>query len=218
VFFLTHSDVLKPLPVRVTLSGMRIDVPAATRMVGISIEAHEVTVDHVTIDGAPTTDVRIGNGAPAGAGITERVVVRDSNLSGGRRDVVSAAGAIRLAVERNGISNGKGSGVHIRAGDRGQPTLSVTIADNTIVDNEGPGIYADLSPRNGLPLFASGIQISGNIILRNARTAGPTTRGGIVLAGGQDGGGGTLRVADNAIRRHRGPGILQPRRGPRPRP
>src|SRR5262249_32489626 len=63
VFFLTHSDVLKPLPARVTISGMRIDVPAATRMVGISIEAHEVTVDHVTIDGAPSTDVRIGNGA-----------------------------------------------------------------------------------------------------------------------------------------------------------
>ena len=107
VFFLTHSDVLAPLPVRVTISGMRIDVPGATRMVGISIEAHEVTVDHVTIDGAPTTDVRIGNGQPAGAGITERVVIRDSNLSGGRRDVVTASGAIRLDIERNVIAGAR---------------------------------------------------------------------------------------------------------------
>jgi Right handed beta helix region len=172
----------------------------------------------VTIAGAPTTDVRVGNGAPAGAGITERVVIRDSNLSGGRRDVVTASGAIRLSIERNVISGAKalprgepGAGIHIRAGDRGQPTLSVKIADNTIVDNAGPGIYADLAPRNGLPVFASGIEISGNIILRNARTAAPATRGGIVLLGGQDGGRGTMRVVDNAIRGNRGPGILERR-------
>ena len=218
VFFLTHSDVLAPLPVRVTISGMRIDVPGATRMVGISIEAHEVTVDHVTIDGAPTTDVRIGNGQPAGAGITERVVIRDSNLSGGRSDVVTASGAIRLDIERNVIAGARalpsreaGAGVHIRAGDRGQPTLSVKIADNTIVDNAGPGIFADLAAPNGLPVFASGIEISGNIILRNARTARPAMRGGIVLLGGEDGGQGTIRVADNAIRGNRGPGILERR-------
>ena len=211
LFFLTHSDILEPIPVRVTISGLRIDVPAATRMTGVSIEAHEVTLDHVTIDGAPTTDVRIGYGTPGSAGLAERIVIRDSNLSGGRRDIITASGAIRLAIERNVISGAKGAGIHLRAGDRGQPTLAVTIADNSIVDNAGPGIFADLAPPNGLPVFASGIEISGNIILRNARAARASTRGGVVLFGGQDGGRGTIRVADNAIRGNRGPGILERR-------
>jgi hypothetical protein len=216
VFFLTHSDLFKPLPVRVTISGLRIVVPAAKRMAGVSVEAHEVTLDHLTIEGAPTTDVKIGGGAPGSGGATQRVAVHDCVFSGGGRDVISAAGATRLSIERNVLSRARavprgqpGAGVHIRAADRGQPTLSVRIADNTIVDNAGPGVFLDLKPVNGLPLFADGIEVSGNKILRNARKATAGMRGGIVLLGGQGNGKGRLTVRDNAVRGNRGPGILE---------
>src|SRR5207237_218292 len=49
VFFLMHADVRKPQPVRVTVSGLHLIVPAAVRMAGISISGHETTVDHVTV-------------------------------------------------------------------------------------------------------------------------------------------------------------------------
>ena len=216
VFFLTHSDLFKPLPVRITISGLRLVVPRAQKMAGVSIEAYEVTLDHVTIEGAPTTDVKIGNGAPGSGPAMQRVAVHDCALFGGGRDVVSATGAIRLSIERNVISHARaapggepGAGIHVRAADRGQPTLSVRIADNTIVDNAGPGIFVDLQPKNGLPVFADGIEISGNTVLRNARTAIPARRAGIVLLGGQADGQGRLSVTDNRVGGNRGPGILE---------
>ena len=62
VFFVDHSDVRKPLPVRISISGLHLTVPAATRMHGISVLGHEVTLSGLAIDGAPLTDVRIGAG------------------------------------------------------------------------------------------------------------------------------------------------------------
>src|SRR2546423_3857195 len=129
VFYLDHSDIYKPLPVRITISGLRIDVPDAKRMDGVSISGGEVTLDHLTIDGAPTTDVLIGGGKLGSAGPTQRIVVRDSTLTGGKRDVISAAGPVGLRVERNTLSGGRrlpdgqaGAGLRIRAAARGQPT------------------------------------------------------------------------------------------------
>src|SRR5256714_9596133 len=55
VFFLTHSDIHDPPPVRVTISGLHITVPAAKRMSGISVFGHETTLSHLTIDGSPLT-------------------------------------------------------------------------------------------------------------------------------------------------------------------
>src|SRR5438876_825002 len=215
VFYVDHSDIYKPLPVRITISGLRIDVPDAKRMDGVSISGHEVTLDHLTIGGAPTTDVLIGGGKLGSAGLTERIVVRDSTLTGGRRDVISAAGPVGLRVERNTLSGGRGlpqgqagAGLHIRAADRGQPTLDVHALGNTITDNAGPGILLDLAPANGAPVLASGIEVSGNIVLRNARAAPTSRRGGIVLAGGQNDGNGQLTLTDNVVRGNSGPGIL----------
>src|SRR2546423_6028394 len=160
LFYVDHSDVNKPLPVRITIGGVRIDVPDAKRMDGVSISGHEVTLDHLTIGGAPTTDVLIGGGKLGSAGLTERIVVRDSPLTGGRRDVISAAGPVGLRVERNTLSGGRGlpqgqagAGLHIRAADRGQPTLDVHALGNTITGNAGPGIFLDLAPANGTPVL-----------------------------------------------------------------
>jgi hypothetical protein len=60
-------------------------------------------------------------------------------------------------------------------------------------------------------VFATALEISDNTILRNSSKRTPPKRGGIVLAGGQDGGQGTLVLRDNVIRGNGGPGILKSR-------
>ena len=62
VFSIDHSELRKPLPVRIAISGLHITVPAGKRMNGISVLGHEVTLTGLTIDGSPLTDVRIGAG------------------------------------------------------------------------------------------------------------------------------------------------------------
>jgi hypothetical protein len=216
VFFLNHSRIFDPLPVRVSISGLRIDVPARARIAGVRIYGNEISLDHVTVGGSPTTDVVVGAGALGSAGATEKIAIRDSVLTGGRRDVLSAYGPIGLRVERSRLSGARGlpkgqpgAGLHVIAADRGQPTLDVHVVGNTIADNAGPGILLDLQPRNGAPVFASGIELSGNQVLRNAHTAPAARRAGIVLAGGQSDGAGQIAMTDNVVRGNRGPGVLR---------
>lgn len=206
VFFVSHSDVYKSQPVRITIRGVRIVVPRKLGMHGILVAGHEVTIDHVSIGGAPVTDVQIGGGKPGSAEMAERIAILDSVLTGGQRDVVSVGGPIDLRLERNTFAGARGTkkqtsaGVHIAAADRGQPTLDVHIVGNTITNNGGPGIVLDLAPKNGAPVVASGIEISGNRVSKNLR-------GGIVIAGGQDDAQGTLALRDNVVTGNRGPAI-----------
>jgi hypothetical protein len=212
VFDVDHTDVRKPLPVRVSISGLRITVPAPKRMHGISVFGHEVTLDRLAIDGAPLTDIRIGSGVKGAGGMTGRVTLTNSVLSGGQRDVVSISGPIGLRVEGNTFSNARGSraaGLHIRAGDRGQPVLDVHVTGNKVVRSAGPGIYVDLAPTNGLPLLASGIEISRNEVAGNARKAPKSQRGGIVLAGGQRDGKRTVVLSGNTFRANRGGALVR---------
>jgi hypothetical protein len=215
VFHIDHSNVRTPLPVRITITGLHIVVPAAAHVSGVRVFGHEVMLHRLTITGSPITDVVIGAGTKGLGGMTARVEVTDCRLSGGQRDVITAFGPIDLRVEGNTLSGARGvkradaaAGLHVRAADRGQPTLDVRVARNRIVDNAGPGIFFDLEPTNGAPVFASGIEVSDNEVLRNGRKAPTTRRGGIVLAGGQRDGKGGLALADNVVRGNRGPGVL----------
>jgi parallel beta helix pectate lyase-like protein len=215
VFHIDHSDVRRPLPVRIHISGLRIVVPASARVSGIRVFAHEVDLNHLTISGSPIRDIVVGAGAKGAGGMMAWVDITDCELSGGQRDVITAFGPIGLRVERNTLSGARGlkkadtaAGLHIRAADRGQPTLNVRVADNKIVDNAGPGILFDLAPANGAPVFASGIDVNGNEVLRNGRKAPLSRRAGIVLAGGQRDGKGSLALAGNTVRGNRGPGVL----------
>jgi hypothetical protein len=212
VFFLNHSDVRKPLPVRVSISGLRITVPRATGINGIGVTGHEVTLSHLTIDGSPLRDVLIGSGVRGAGGMTARVTISDSYLSGGQRDVMLALGPVGLRVERNTLSGGgraSAAGLHVKAADRGQPTLDVQVHDNVVTGNSGPGIFLDLAPSNGPPVLASGIELAGNRISGNARRAPSGRRGGIVVLGGQDDGKGVLALHDNVFRGNRGAAILR---------
>jgi hypothetical protein len=208
VFFVNHSNIRAPVPARIGISGLRITVPRAKRMHGIAVVGHEVTLSRLTIDGAPLTDVLVGYGAVGSGGLSARITLTDSTLTGGSRDVVSVFGPIDLRIDGNTISRGRGSGIHIRAADRGQPVFGVRVTRNTIAGNGGPGVFLDLDPANGAPVLAAGIEISGNEILRNARTARAKLRAGIVVAGK-----GEVALGGNVLRGNRGRPLLT--RGPR---
>jgi parallel beta helix pectate lyase-like protein len=208
VFYLNHSDIRRPVPVRVTITGLRISVPAAKRMHGVAVFAHETTLSHLIIDGSPLTDVLIGSGSKGVGGLTSRVAVTESRLVGGKRDAITAYGPVGLRIEGNTVASAHGAGIHIRSADRGQPTLDVRVSRNRIAGNDGPGIFFELDPANGMPVLAARIEISGNQVVDNARKASAARRGGIVLAGGQNDGKGRIAVTDNVVRGNRGPGIL----------
>ncbi|MGB8003103.1 MAG: hypothetical protein WCF27_02465, partial [Gaiellaceae bacterium] len=77
--------------------------------------------------------------------------------------------------------------------------------------NAGPGILLELESNDGQAVVATALEIRGNTIVRNSLQRTPPKRAGIVLAGGEDGGHGTLVLRDNVIRENGGPGILQSR-------
>src|SRR5438132_3810690 len=200
VFFLNHSNVRTPLPVRISIDGLRIRVPLSAQVSGVAVYGHEVTLSNLTIGGSPTTDIVVGAGLKGSGGMTARIEVRNCDLSGARRDAVSVFGPIGLRVEGSTLHGARGAGLRVRAADRGQPTLDVHVDQNRMLDNAGPGMEFDLDPKNGPAVFASGIELKGNEVLRNGS--------GIVLAGGQSDGRGSLSLSGNVVRGNRGPGSL----------
>jgi hypothetical protein len=220
VFYVSRSSVYEPAPVRVSIRGVRIQVPHGVELYGISILGHQAVVRDVEVSGAPKDALYVGG--RANDGFAARVSVTDSRFLGGRRNVVSATGVIDLRLERNVISGGTdtyesnpgrpygnpAAGIDLEPGGRGAPALVVRIADNRIVDNAGPGILLALSTNAGLPVLGSQIEIVGNEIRGNGRKTSPPQQGGIVVNGGQDAGGGRLLVADNVIEGNRGGALV----------
>jgi Right handed beta helix region len=216
VFYVSRSRPLDPTPVRITISGLRLEVPDGVELYGVSVLGHQVTVQNVEVTGAPIDAVYVGG--RANEGFAARVLISDSKLRGGRRNVVSVVGGIDVRIVGNEISGGSdtypsapgrpwgnpAAGIDVEPGGRGAPTLGVRIADNLIADNAGPGILLALSTNEGLPVLGSQIEIVGNQILRNGLKATPPQHGGIVFNGGQDAGGGRVLVARNVISGNRG--------------
>jgi len=110
VFLLDHVDLRRPQPVRVSISGLDIRVPAKTRMRGIVVYGAESTIADLTVRGAPMSDVVIGDGQLGSGGPTPRMTVRNCRLSGAKGDVLVASGAVGLRVEGNTLSGGGGAG------------------------------------------------------------------------------------------------------------
>ena len=220
VFYVSRTNVLDPAPARISISGLRIEVPDGVELYGISILGHLVDVQNVEVAGAPIDALYIGG--RANDGFAARIAVTDSRFTAGRRNVVSVVGALDVRLERNVISGGTdtyptgggrtwgnpAAGIDVEPGGRGAPTLGVRIADNEIVDNAGPGILLALSTNQGLPIVGSGVEIVGNRIQRNGTRATPPQHGGIVVNGGQQIGGGRVLVERNVIAGNRGAALL----------
>jgi hypothetical protein len=214
VFFVNRSKPSKPAPVGVTISNLKIVVPDGQSMYGVAVFGHQITLSHLDIGGAPKDDVTI-SGRGNGNSYAGSVSILDSTLSGASRNAISATAVIGLHIERNTIVGVRDSppgqpaaGIDIEPDDRGQPALDVHIVGNTIKGNAGPGVMLELESNDGPAVVATNLEISGNTIVENALKRSPPKRAGIVLAGGQDGGQGTLVLKDNTVRGNGGPGIL----------
>jgi hypothetical protein len=203
VFYIDHSNIRAPVPARVSISGLRIDVPKATRMHGVFVNGHETTLSNLTVGGAPRTGILVGSGVIGAAGMSARIAITGSTVTGAQRDGITVYGPIGLQLDRNLVSRASGSGISIRSADRGQPVLDSHVVGNTLRDNGGPGVLLDLDPKNGVPLIASGIEMRGNQILHNAQKAPAGLRGGIVIAGKGD-----VSLSQNVLRGNRGKGVL----------
>jgi hypothetical protein len=184
-------------------------------MYGVAVFGHRVTLSRLEIGGTPKDDVTI-SGRANGNSYAGDIAVLDSTLSGAARNAISVTGAIGLRIERNTIQGVRdappgqpAAGIDVEPDTRDRPAADLHIVGNTIQDNAGPGILLELEPNEGPSVLATGLEISGNTIERNALKRTPPKRAGIVLAGGQDGGAGTLLLMDNVIRGNGGPGILE---------
>ena len=216
VFFVNRSGSKQSAPVDVTISNLRIVVPSGIpAMYGVAVFGHQVTLSHLDVGGVPKDDVTI-SGRANGNSYSGNISVLDSTLSGAARNAISVTGAIGLRIERNTIQGVRdappgqpAAGIDVEPDTRDRPASDLHIVGNTIQDNAGPGILLELEPNEGPAVLATGIEISGNTIVRNALKPSPPKRAGIVLAGGQDGGAGTLLLKDNVIRGNGGPGILE---------
>ncbi|MFL5952199.1 MAG: right-handed parallel beta-helix repeat-containing protein [Gaiellaceae bacterium] len=215
VFFVNRSGPRQPAPVDVTISNLRIVVPQGLTMYGVAVFGHRVTLGHLDIGGAPKDDVTI-SGRANGNSYAGDISVLDSTLDGAARNAISVTGAIGLHIERNTIEGVRdtppgqpAAGIDVEPDTRDRPASDLHIVGNTIQDNAGPGILLELEPNEGPAVLASGLEINNNTIVRNALKRSPPKRAGIVLAGGQDGGAGTLLLKDNVIRSNGGPGILE---------
>src|SRR5204863_5345851 len=215
VFFVNRSDPKAPAPVDVTISNLRIVVGPGQPMYGVAVFGHGVTLSHLDIGGVPKDDVTI-SGRANGNLYAGNISVLDSTLSGAARTAISATGSIGLHIERNTIQGVRdappgqpAAGIDVEPDARDRPELDVRITGNTIQDNAGPGILLELEPNEGPAVIATGLEISGNTIVRNSNKPTPPKRAGIVLAGGQDGGAGTLVLKDNVIRDSGGPAIRE---------
>jgi hypothetical protein len=216
VFFVNRSSPKRPAPVDVTISNLRIVVPAGIpAMYGVAVFGHRVTLSHLDIGGVPKDDVTI-SGRANGNSYAGDISVLDSTLGGAARNAISVTGAIGLHIERNTIQGVRDSppgqpaaGIDVEPDTRDRPASDLHIVGNTIQDNAGPGILLELEPNEGPAVLATGIEISGNTIVRNALKPSPPKRAGIVLAGGQDGGAGTLTLKNNVIHDNGGPGVLE---------
>ena len=145
---------------------------------------------------------------------TGNVAVLDSTLSGAKRNAISAFGVIGLRIERNTILGVRDSppgqpaaGIDVEPDDRGQPTLGVQVLQNSIHDNAGPGILFELDSNSGPAMIATELEIRNNTVVRNSLAHPPPKRAGIVIAGGEDGGQGTLALTGNVVHDNGGPGI-----------
>jgi hypothetical protein len=216
VFFVNRSGPKQPAPVDVTISNLRIVVPSGIpAMYGVAVFGHQVTLSHLDIGGVPKDDITI-SGRANGNSYAGDISVLDSTVSGAARNAISVTGAIGLRIERNTIQGVRdappgqpAAGIDVEPDTRDRPASDLHILGNTIQDNAGPGILLELEPNEGPAVLATDIEISGNTVLRNALKRTPPKRAGIVLAGGQDGGAGTLALKDNVIRGNGGPGILE---------
>jgi hypothetical protein len=213
LFFINRSSTTAKLPQQITISNLVLHVPAGTDGYGVLAAGSNVTLEKLTIDGAPLDAITV-TGRANGRGYAGPVKIRRGTFSGARRNGISVVGGVGITIDSN-IIQGAGNpaflggaspdGVGPWAGIDVEPDLveyplhSIQIGSNNITQNYGAGILLELATNSGLPKTADALSIFRNTIAGNGLGAGPALRGGICLHGGQANGKGHLTVTRNEI-------------------
>jgi hypothetical protein len=227
IFFVNRSSRTSSLPQRITISNLKLIVPAGGKDgYGIVVAGSNVTLSKLKIQGAPIDAVQV-TGRANGRGYAGPVAILNSNFSAARRNGISVVGAIGVTIDSNVISGagnpqalgplgpqlvsytGPWAGIDVEPNVRTYPIRSIAISRNTIATNGGAGVLLALSTNDGLPVVADQITVTQNLISANARSYGPFLRGGICIQGGQANGLGQLTVTANQIVDNGGYGLCK---------
>jgi hypothetical protein len=223
VFFVNRSSSADKLPQRIAISNLVLHVPAGTDGYGVLAAGSDVTLNKLTIDGAPLDAITV-TGRANGRGYAGPVNISRGTFLGARRNVLSVIGGVDVTIESNVIKGagnpaylggaspdgvGPWAGIDVEPDLVDYPLKSIQIGNNTIADNYGAGVLLELSTNLGLPKTADDFAISRNAIIGNGLGSGPALRGGICLHGGQANGKGRLVVTRNEIAFNGGYGLCE---------
>jgi hypothetical protein len=226
IFYVNRSSRSSSLPKHITISNLKLIVPAGKDGYGVVAAGSDVTLDRLKIQGSPIDAVQVTPRAN-GRGYAGPVAITNGKFIASRRNGVSVVGAIGVTIDSNTISGsgnptalgplgpqlvsttGPWAGIDVEPNVFTYPIRSVTISRNAIVDNGGAGVLLALSTNAGLPLVADQLTVTENTISRNAKSYGPFLRGGICLQGGQADGLGRLTVTSNTITNNGGYGLCK---------
>jgi hypothetical protein len=216
IFSVNRSSRTSSLPQHISISNLKLIVPANTTGFGVVVAGIDVTLDKLKIRGAPVDGIQV-TGRANGGSYAGPVSILNSNISAARRNGISVVGAIDVTIDSNVISGagnpralgphgeqlvsytGPWAGIDVEPNLPTHPIRTIAISRNTIADNGGPGILLALSTNAGLPIVADQITLTQNLISANAKSYGPFLRGGVCLQGGQANGLGQLTVTANQI-------------------
>jgi hypothetical protein len=225
IFFVNRSSTTSATPQNITISNLRLVVPAGTADAqnvnyGILVAGNNVTVDNVSIEGAPLDAIQVtGRANGSSCSCATQVSITKTTVSAGRRNGVSIVSGISVTLDSNVIQGagnqsllgaaavsdtGPWAGIDVEPDLSFEPIKSLTIKKNAIRDNGGAGVLLALDLNGTLPTVADEIVLDSNTITGNGRSSGPFLQGGVCLQGGQAGGQGHLSVTANQITNNTG--------------
>jgi hypothetical protein len=225
IFFVNRSSMSAPTPQNITISNLRLVVPNGTADAqnvnyGILVAGNNVTVDNVSIEGAPLDAIQV-TGRANGSGCTcaTQASITNTRVAAGRRNGISIVSGIGVRLNSNVIQGagnqsllgaaavsdtGPWAGIDIEPDLSFEPIKQVSIRRNTISQNGGAGVLLTLDLNGTLPDVADQIVLDSNTITSNGFSSGSFLHGGICLQGGQAGGQGHLAVTNNQITNNNG--------------
>jgi hypothetical protein len=226
IFYVNRSSRGRSLPQHISISNLKLIVPAGKDGFGVVAAGSDVTLDKLKIQGSPVDAVQVTPRAN-GRGYAGPVAITNGKFTASRRNGVSVVGAIGVTIDSNTISGagnpaslgplgpqlvswtGPWAGIDVEPNVFTYPIRTVTISRNTIVANGGAGVLLALSTNAGLPTVADELTVTENTISNNAKSYGPFLRGGICIQGGQADGLGRLTVTSNTITDNGGYGLCK---------
>src|SRR5207253_7213258 len=110
------------LPEHVTISNLKLIVPAGTEGYGVEVAGSDVNLNRLKIQGAPVDAVEVTPRAN-GRGYAGPVSIRNGKFTASRRNGISVVGAMGVTIDSNTIS---GAGNPTALGPLGPQLVSVT--------------------------------------------------------------------------------------------